>query len=217
MQNEKNNEINENIQPSENGADNSKLSFSGKDIVTILKTALILIVITAVSALMLAVLNSVTTPVIEERNALEKAQAIEELFGAGMQVDRYLGEIAAPVSELLIVSDASGALAGYCVSSSPKGFNAGINLLIAVSPGQTISGMKVLSLSETPDIGTKVTGESFIAQFAGLSAGITPDGASNGIDTISGATVSSKAVLAGVNAALEAVAKLVKLSGEEVG
>jgi electron transport complex protein RnfG len=51
-------------------------------------------------------------------------------------------------------------------------------------------------------------GEAFRNQFLGLVNGIVVDGEENSIDSMSGATITSKAVTAGVNAALEFVASL---------
>ena len=50
--------------------------------------------------------------------------------------------------------------------------------------------------------------EAFRNQFLGLVSGIVVDGEENAIDSMSGATITSKAVTAGVNAALEFVANL---------
>ena len=60
-------------------------------------------------------------------------------------------------------------------------------------------------MAETSGIGTKIESDSFLLQFkdkSGNIAGVGSEPEKNQIQTISGATKSSKAFLRGVNAAL---------------
>ena len=71
----------------------------------------------------------------------------------------------------------------------------------------TVNGYSVTSIAETPGLGMKVQEESFYSQFAGklvdtFNVVKNPPAADNEIEAISGATISSKAMANGVNAAL---------------
>ena len=85
--------------------------------------------------------------------------------------------------------------------------------------GGTVTGVAVISHSETPNVGSKVVDDqSVLDRFAGLTGEITVNSGDNRVDAVSGATTSSKAVTAGVNAAIAAVeARQPVLQGAEEG
>lgn len=76
--------------------------------------------------------------------------------------------------------------AGYAGRSSP------IELLVGISREGAITGVAVVSHSETPGLGTRITTPEYLAQFDGMTAD------SESADTITGATISSKAVNQGI-------------------
>lgn len=169
--------------------------------------AVVLASISVIVALLLAVLNSFTADVIADRKIEEQNEAIRELFGDIMPPDNSLSaDLEAPVNELLRITNTSSEFLGYCVSVSPKGFGGKINMLVAINPDGEIIKIKILDMSETAGIGTKVDTDYYLEQYAGKKQGVAANaGSDNSIDTISGATISSKAVLNGINAALDAV------------
>ena len=87
------------------------------------------------------------------------------------------------------------------------GYGGDINFSMGVSMDGTVTGVEMLSLSETAGLGMRAKDEEFKGQFAGKTVDqfvVTKNGASaeNEIDAISGATFTSKAVTNGVNAGL---------------
>ena len=97
---------------------------------------------------------------------------------------------------------------GYAVMVSPNGYNGAVSLAVGVLADGTVSGIDVISQSETAGLGANCVKESFKDQFAGKTEGIivVKTGASgNQINAISSATITSKAVTSGVNAAISAV------------
>ena len=162
----------------------------------ILKTAVILGLLTVVTVLMLAVLDNITAPTIQERQNEDKAQAVEVLFGDNIEIAAFDGELSFPVEEILYITNKSdGALIGYCIHTLPRGFNGIINMLVAVNPDGKVMGISILEMSETAGMGTQIQEDSFLGQFKGKGGTIS-------VNVIAGATISSKAVLNGVNAAL---------------
>ena len=96
-------------------------------------------------------------------------------------------------------------------------------MMVGVDANKAITGISVISHSETSGIGTKVVGNEPTAsgvgvldQFIGKSAADGTLTVGTNVDAITGATVSTKGVTAGVNAALAAVAAMEASYGSEV-
>lgn len=92
--------------------------------------------------------------------------------------------------------------------TSHEGYGGDINFSMGVSMDGTVTGVEMLSLSETAGLGMRAKRRRISkGQFAGKIVDqfvVTKNGASaeNEIDAISGATFTSKAVTNGVNAGL---------------
>ncbi len=94
--------------------------------------------------------------------------------------------------------------AGILVQTETKGYNGSVPIvmIVAFEPNGAIAGMKILSQQETPGLGDQILNEQFAAQFVGKTGAIELKTESpNSIDGISGATTSTKGVIAGVNQA----------------
>lgn len=93
-----------------------------------------------------------------------------------------------------------------------KGYNKdGIDVLVAVGSDGRIAGVVPIAINETPGLGTKVSEESFLAQFEGAASPITAVKAAkaeNEITAVTGATRSSNGVTQAVNLALSAFEQL---------
>lgn len=98
---------------------------------------------------------------------------------------------------------------GYSVTVSTTGYNTGEPIVIKVTfdaDKTTVTSFEVLEQSETPGLGANITTEEFAGQFAGMTAPVyTGDMSAIGteFDQVSQATISSKAVARGINAAGE--------------
>ena len=95
----------------------------------------------------------------------------------------------------------------------PLGFDSALTMMVGVSPEGKVLQICVVSHTETAGLGAVAAakgsaGVAFRDQFVGLSGevGVTKDGGT--IDAITGATVTSRAVCTGVNAAVSCVAAL---------
>lgn len=94
----------------------------------------------------------------------------------------------------------------YCVTVTCDGYNkSSIQLFAAFSAELEIKKIVILSSNETKDIGTKVNDPNYLSQYIGKSGQLI---IKDDIDKIAGATLSSKAVLNGVNKAYIAISKL---------
>ena len=183
----------------------------GKDM---FKLGLNLLIISAVAALLLALTNSVTASTIAQRNeqanaearklVLESAQDFEQV--KDVKTDNSKG---VEVSEIYEAKDASGNTVGYTLKVLPSGYGGTIELMVGIDSAKgQVSGINVVSNSETAGLGAKSTDPEFSDQYKGkpleelsvLKNGTPGD---TEIKAISGATITSTAVTNGVDAAIE--------------
>ena len=183
----------------------------GKDM---FKLGLNLLIISAVAALLLALTNGVTASTIAQRNeqanaearklVLESAQDFEEV--KDVKTDNSKG---VEVSEIYEAKDASGNTVGYTLKVLPSGYGGTIELMVGIDSAKgQVSGINVVSNSETAGLGAKSTDPEFSDQYKGkpleelsvLKNGTPGD---TEIKAISGATITSTAVTNGVDAAIE--------------
>ena len=94
-----------------------------------------------------------------------------------------------------------GQLAGYVAQVTVTGFGGPIEIQVGMDLNQSITGINVggSEFSETPGLGDKAREPEFAEQFVGLS--IPTQLGSEGLDAITGATITSGAVSSGVNKA----------------
>lgn len=107
---------------------------------------------------------------------------------------------------------AGGAAAGYAVTVSASGSQGTIEMMVGVDAAGAVTGVSVINHSETSGIGTKVVGNEATAsgvgvldQFIGKSAADGTLTVGTNVTAITGATVSTRGITTGVNAALAAV------------
>lgn len=165
----------------------------------ILRLTLTLLLITAVVAGLLAFVNELTAGKIDELTRQKAEQAMREVLPAQ---DYTPLDAALPqgVTEAYRAGDA-----GYVVRVAPNGFGGAIDLVVGVRADGTVNGVAVIAHSETASLGANCTREEFRAQYAG-GAGPFAVGQDGGtIEALTGATVTSRAVTDGVNAALDFV------------
>lgn len=184
-----------------------------------------LTVIVLISVIALTVVDAVT----EERIAANKRAAIKQMLAAlfpemadfvydqGTGLYSLFDENAVSVDEetgeSIVLPDF--APIGYASMIRGRGYGGRIGILVGLEPGRTVRGIRIISHQETPGLGTRITEVEFFGQFAGLNMdqlAFSRDGGA--VDVITGATISSRAVVEGVaaglvnmSAILDAVAK----------
>ena len=102
-----------------------------------------------------------------------------------------------------------GAPAGHALKIVASGSQGSIEMMVGLDAEGAVTGVSVVKHSETAGIGTKVieneptaSGVGVLDQFQGMSAADGALSVGSNVDAISGATVSSRGVTAGVNAAI---------------
>ena len=143
----------------------------------------------------------ITDPSIKEVESTEEQEKTAEKFDAKL---------------LQIYEVPDGSEQRYALKVSSSGSQGTIVMMVGFDKDGRISGVSVVSHSETSGIGTKVVGnESTVSgvgaldQYRGKSAEDYPLKIGKGIDAVSGATVTGKGITKGVTAAI-AVFQLLK-------
>jgi electron transport complex protein RnfG len=164
---------------------------------------IVLFLISAITALCLGLVNYITKDRIAEIKAEKTAAAMEEVLPA----DSY-EEVSYTGGDSLVAKVYKAGDAGYVVEVLPSGFGGAIDMMVGVDASGTVTGVSIIDMSETSGLGANASKEEFRSQFVGAtgSVAVTKDGGT--IDALTGATVTSRAVSNGVNAALNAVASL---------
>ena len=164
----------------------------------ILRLTLTLLLITAVVAGLLGLVNYLT----EDKIAALQNEKAESAMREVLEAESYepLETDAEGVTALYRAGDK-----GYVVRLSVNGFGGAIDMMVGIDPSCTVTGVSIISHSETASLGANCTREDFRAQLVGATGdlAVTKDGGT--IDALTGATVSSRAVAKGVNLALACV------------
>lgn len=174
----------------------------------ILRLALTLLVITAVVAVALAGVNSITAPKIEQLNAEKTQQAIETVLPGGFDT-----QITDYTDDTDLVTNVFSGANGYAFEVTPAGFDNTITMMVGVDHDGKVLGISIVSHTETSGLGAVAAastsaGESFRGQFVGMSGSVSVTKDGGEVDSLTGATITSRAVCTGVNAALACAANL---------
>ena len=163
----------------------------------ILKLALILLLITAVVAGLLGLVNMLTADKIAENTAKKANEAMQTVLPASSY--EKLDVSAEGISE------AYKAEKGYVIRLNAMGFGGAIDMMVGVDLSGAVTGISVISHGETASLGAECTRADWQSQFVGTSGNlqVTKDGGT--IDALTGATVTSRAVTEAVNRAVEFV------------
>ena len=174
----------------------------------VLKLTAVLLAITIVVAALLGGVNALTAGPISELNKQKTANAIMEVLPSEAEAEEItdFADETGLVTTLYKVGED-----GYVAKIIVGGSQADIEMMVGVAADQTVSGISFIAMSETPGLGAiaaqdSTKGQQFRDQYIGLSGelAVTKDGGV--VDSLTGATVTSRAVTTGVNAALACVA-----------
>ena len=161
----------------------------------------ILTLICLVASALLAYINSVTKPIIEETEAAIAAAARKEVLPEADDFTKL--EIVLPEDSFVTEAYEANNGAGYVFMITCNGYGGKntMNLIAGMDADGNIVSTKTLSHAETAGLGSKTTEPDFRNQFVG----VTNDTLSE-VDTISGATFSSRYYLEGIQSAFDAYA-----------
>ena len=176
------------------------------------------------AGILIALVNQHTHPIIEAYRAEQLRKAVYEVLPGVARYDTYYlidgalqlalpqGAKESDYKRAYVGYDEAGQTKGVALSRGESGFQDIVLVIFGFDPAAgTVSGMKVLESKETPGLGDKIfKDQAFVDQFfagprvplVGVKAG-RGRGEPNEIDTITGATISSKVVISIINNAVE--------------
>lgn len=166
-----------------------------------IRLGLILMSICLAAALILAGTYKITSPVIERQKANQEKEALGEILP---QADEFL-----PKSEggfTYYEGLRAKSRIGYALKVRAKGYSGNIDMLVGIDENGVISGIEILSQEETPGLGSRIAEPWFLRQFKGKTGSalkMSGPHTGAGIQAITGATISSAAVLEAVKKQVE--------------
>ena len=160
--------------------------------------------ICAVCALLLGLVDAGT----RDRIAQVQQDKKNAAMAAVLPADSY-EQVAYTGTDATVKEAYKAGSAGYVLQVAPSGsFGGGLVIMVGVNNDGTVSGVEIVESAETSGLGANAKKPVFRDQFVGLSGEVkvTKDGGT--IDALTGATITSRAVSAGVTSALAAAATL---------
>ena len=193
-----------------------------------LKDAAILFIITLVAGFLLGFVYDVTKEPIAQQKEKAKLEASRLVFADAADFREYEGFSAENAAEVLKAAaaaraegisgadidevseayDSAGNLLGYVITvTDHDGYGGDIQFSMGVALDGTLNGISLLSISETAGLGMKA-GDVLVPQFGNKNVEFftytkTGSASESEIDAISGATITTRAIVNGVNAGLE--------------
>jgi electron transport complex protein RnfG len=195
-----------------------------KEAVSTFRLVATLAVAGALAGLLIVLVNQHTKPIIDKYKAEQLQKAVYEVLpGVERYNTFYLVDKALSISlpegakesefkRIYVGYDSSDQVSGVAISRGESGFQDVVQVIFGFDPATgKLTGMKVLDSKETPGLGDKIFKDmAFVEQFfagpetplVGVKIG-AGKGRPNEIDTITGATISSKVVIDIINHGLE--------------
>ena len=191
---------------------------------SIVKNTIVLVIMTLILGTILGFVHYITEEPIALQNQKEHDEALEavmpdctfesvDLTADGLDTAfaaaiTDAGLTAQTIDELNIATDASGNVAGYVFGiTTGEGYGGDISFTMGLTSEGTITGISFLDISETAGLGMRADTDDFKNQFVDKTSefiSYTKTGAKSEdeIDALSGSTVTTNAVVNGVNAGL---------------
>ncbi len=174
---------------------------------------IVLTVVCLFSGISLVYMNEYAEPMIKINEEKEMKKAIFKVLPDVKNVEKVESE------ERVIFKgfDEGGKLVGYAFVAKGSGYQGIIKIMVGIDAGlEKLTGMDILESVETPGLGAKITEDNFRGQFNGIS--VSPEiiyvknkepENPNEIQAITGATVSSRAVVNILNKYVRDVSEII--------
>ena len=172
-----------------------------------LKPVIALFLFTAVAAVIVGFMHTITAEPIERRMFEREQDAINDIIPNSFPHETK--ELDLPYSTVWRLDsreNEQGELLGYVFFARSRGYDGLVHMLVGFNTEGYILGVRIISHTETPGLGTVIVSEAFLSQFYGLRGPIEAIGnpqRPHQIDVVTGATLSVNAVIHAVNDAWE--------------
>jgi electron transport complex protein RnfG len=168
------------------------------------RMTLVLFMVCGAAAGALAFVNQITRPKIIAQAKLEREVALKDVAPEATDFREV-------VPDKIWDALKDGERIGSVILTAAQGYSGNISIVLGLDADGSLTGVKILTQSETPGLGAKIVERAFLDQFRGKTAESIvlkkDDPSVGGIDAISAATISSRAVTNTVRSTLDSFAK----------
>ena len=171
-------------------------------------SVIVLVVIASFVTFALSATNFLTGDIIERQRAEALTKAMSEVYPDADEFEEFLKESWPQNSEGIdsaykVFNDESDII-GLVVVSKSRGYGGDVTTMTGISTDGSFEGFLVLSDSETPGLGKKIGDKIFTDKFLGKTPWLPfsvklLDESVNYVDSIAGATISSRAMTESAN------------------
>jgi Na+-translocating ferredoxin:NAD+ oxidoreductase subunit G len=166
-----------------------------------LKLGAILFLIAAIATTVLAFVNGITAPMIAENQRRTEEEARREVLPDAVRFVFVDGEPSFHIG----INNEEG-IAGYTFIAEGNGYSGVIQTMVGVDKGFEIELIKIISQTETPGLGANCVRSEFTDQFSGKTyENLALDRDGGQIVTITGATITTRAITNSMTRAIAAV------------
>jgi electron transport complex protein RnfG len=197
---------------------------------SVVKFAITLGLIAAITGFALAIVYQITKPIIEAQDLKALQQGLSEIFPGDyefVKLDKPISSTdpSVQITESYLVKDKSTQKnVGMVARVVVPGSQAPIEMLVGIKSDGTVSGVKILKLNETAGLGANADNPkyyvdkknkiTFLGQFIGKNVEKDKLIPKEDIIAMSGATITSRAISTGVKVAGQAIVSYLKEAGQ---
>lgn len=181
----------------------------------IVKLALVLFAVTAITALVLGLVNNLTSSVIAGRNDAKTKEAYSNVLTADsftpIDANSYASTNDGTITKLSTANDGSGNVVGYVAETTFSGAQGMITMVVGLDADKACTGIYITGSSETAGLGAKAsetTPGSWRDNLVGAKDGVALKKDGGTVEAISGATITSRACTKEVQTVITAVNSL---------
>lgn len=167
-----------------------------------LRYGFILALICFVASASLALINSLTKSRILAQAQVEEETSLKDVIVTG---ERFEPITSGSDTIYYKAYDKDGKFLGVAFKAQGKGYSSTIETMVGMNKDGTITAIKILNQNETPGLGARVAEPEFTGQFKHKNWQTL-----NEVNAITGATISSKAVIDSVKKKAEEIKKLIE-------
>ena len=164
-----------------------------------IKLGFVLFIITAIASGVLAYLNTITQPIIEENQRVAQEKARKEVLPSAVTFEEVVGELTYHIGK-----DAEENIVGYTFVASLYGYSGDVKTMVGINTDLVVEKIKVISQAETPGLGANCEKPEFQAQFSGKQkAEMKVDKDGGTIVSLTGATITTRTIANSIKSAMD--------------
>jgi electron transport complex protein RnfG len=173
----------------------------------VISPAVYLFVIAAVATALLVAVHAITLEPIQNQLRQTQEKMMLAVFPDADEFSEFETSVSGSMVSVVEAKE-GGNRVGFVISVAPMGYAGAIEMVVGISSKDNeVTGMRVVKHSETPGFGDAATKEPFFSKFEGRPLNamtvVRSGAAGDEIDSIAASTITTVAIIQGVNDAIE--------------